>query len=104
MIKFLKSLFQENRSTGLESALKRGAVIIDVRSMAEYDQGHVKGSKNIPLDQMKFKAGLIKSWNKPVITVCRSGSRSLLAKNILSAAGVEAFNGGAWNRLQQIIN
>lgn len=103
MLKFLKSLFVANRSTALQEAINKGAIIIDVRTPAEYDQGHVKGSKNIPLNEIKLKTSFIKKWNKPVITVCRSGSRSLMAKNILTTAGVEAYNGGAWTKLQNII-
>jgi phage shock protein E len=38
-----------------------------------------------------------------VITCCRSGARSGMAKSILTAAGVETVNGGPWNSLIQKI-
>jgi rhodanese-related sulfurtransferase len=37
--------------------------------------------------------------NKPIITVCRSGSRSGMAKRIIQSAGIEVYNGGPWNVL-----
>jgi phage shock protein E len=41
---------------------------------------------------------------KPVITVCRSGARSGMGKSILAAAGLEAYNGGPWDSLQNKLN
>jgi hypothetical protein len=40
---------------------------------------------------------------RPVITVCRSGTRSGVAKGILKSAGVEIYNGGAWTSLKNKI-
>jgi rhodanese-related sulfurtransferase len=45
-----------------------------------------------------------KKKGKPVITVCRSGARSGMGKNMLKQHGIEAYNGGPWNSLQQILN
>lgn len=82
----------------------KGAVIVDVRSPGEFKSGSVKGARNIPLDQLKNKAAELKKTGKPVITVCRSGARSGMGKSILSAAGLEAYNGGPWDSLQQKIS
>ncbi len=81
--------------------LDQGAIILDVRSPQEYDQGHISEAKNIPLDQLKIHMEKIQAWNKPVITLCRSGVRSSRAASLLRAQGVEAHNGGAWDRFQQ---
>jgi rhodanese-related sulfurtransferase len=99
MFSFIKRLFSTGNA-GLSEALQQGAVILDVRTKAEYQQGHIAGSKNIPLNEIKLKADIIRKWNKPVVTVCRSGSRSAMAKTILKSAGIEVYNGGAWNALQ----
>lgn len=99
MLSFFKRFFQKNNG-GLEQALQSGAVIVDVRTKSEYEQGHVAGSKNIPLNEIKLKTEMIRKWNKPVITVCRSGSRGAMAKGILQAAGIEVYNGGAWTSLK----
>jgi phage shock protein E len=100
MLSFFKRLFQQSNE-GLEAAFKKGAVIIDVRTKTEYQQGHVEGSKNIPLNEIKLKLDTIRKWNKPVVTVCRSGSRSALAKNLLKTAGIEVYNGGAWTSINR---
>jgi rhodanese-related sulfurtransferase len=41
----------------------------------------------------------LKKAGKPVITVCRSGSRSGMAKAKLSSSGIEVYNGGGWQSL-----
>lgn len=86
-------------ATDFKKLVDDGAVIIDVRSTAEYKSGHIPGSLNIPVDSIRNKVEEIKRKNKPVITVCRSGARSGMAKGILSSAGVEVYNGGPWNSL-----
>lgn len=99
MLSFFKQFFKKNNE-GLEQALQKGAVVVDVRTKSEFGQGHVDGSKNIPLNEVKLKTEMIRKWNKPVITVCRSGNRSAMAKAILQAAGIEVYNGGAWTDLK----
>jgi phage shock protein E len=100
MLKFLKNLFTRDNSAILQ-ALQNGAVIIDVRTPGEYRQGHIQGSKNIPVNEVRSKVDMIKKWNKPVITVCRSGSRSAVAKSVLTSAGIEVYNGGSWTNLSK---
>ncbi|OQP59036.1 hypothetical protein A4R26_21855 [Niastella populi] len=46
----------------------------------------------------------LKKKGKPIITCCRSGNRSGIAKGILSSAGIECYNGGAWNSLNNKIS
>lgn len=83
----------------LEELTEKGAVVIDVRSKQEYSGGHIKGSQNIPLDQIDRKINDIKKLGKPVITCCASGMRSGTAAGKLNNAGIEAINGGGWNSL-----
>lgn len=101
MLKFLKSLFTKDNSA-IIAALEKGAVIIDVRNPGEFRQGHIQASKNIPVSEVRSKIEMIRKWNKPVVTVCLSGSRSALAKSVLSAAGIEVYNGGSWYQLKNI--
>jgi phage shock protein E len=102
MFKFLKSLFTKDNSAIIQ-AMEKGAVIIDVRNPSEFRQGHIQGSKNIPVNEIRSKVEMIRKWNKPVITVCLSGGRSAAAKTVLSAAGIEVYNGGPWYSLRKII-
>lgn len=79
--------------------VKNGAQIIDVRTRGEYSSGHVKGSVNIPLNELSSSVAKIKK-NVPVITCCASGMRSASAKSTLSSLGFkEVYNGGGWTSL-----
>jgi phage shock protein E len=99
MITFIKNLFKPKAD--LAKLVKEGAVIVDVRTKGEFEAGHIEGSKNIPLDGVKTQVQHLKKSGKPVITVCRSGNRSAMAKSILSSAGIEVYNGGAWTSLKR---
>ena len=95
-------LFGNNK---IKDALKKGAVIIDVRTPHEYDNGRIPNSINIPVDRISSSIGRIKSMNKPVIVCCESGMRSNKARTILKSAGVdEVYNGGSWESVLKIIN
>lgn len=98
MIGWIKKLFGGN-PVNYQELVSRGAVIIDVRSSGEFISGHLPGAKNYPLDGIKGKITELKKLNKPLITVCKSGARSSMAKGILQSAGLEVYNGGSWNRL-----
>lgn len=95
-------LFGKNK---IKEALKKGAVIIDVRTPHEYDNGKVPGSINIPVDRIAANVERIKSMRKPVVIVCESGTRSDNARNILRSAGVsEVHTGGSWESVLKMIN
>jgi len=90
-----------NKSDKIKDFQSKGAVIIDVRTRDEYNQGAIPGSKNIPLQIINSKISDIKKLNKPVITCCASGMRSGSAASILKAQGIEAINGGGWLSLSK---
>ena len=95
----LKTLFGKP-SYNIKTIIDEGAIIIDVRTPFEFKSDHLAGSKNIPLDILSSKIGELKKLNKKIVTVCRSGSRSATAKDLLVAAGIDACNGGAWENLK----
>ena len=92
-----------NKSKKIEDFMSRNAIIIDVRTKAEFDMGAIPGSKNIPLQNINSKIKEIKKFNKPVITCCASGMRSGTAASILNGQGIEAMNGGGWKSLHHHI-
>ncbi|MBK9329202.1 MAG: rhodanese-like domain-containing protein [Sphingobacteriales bacterium] len=103
MLQMIKNLFSSAPKTDYKELLKKGAVIIDVRTKAEYQNGHIKGSLNIPLNNLSNHYSRLKK-DLPVITCCASGNRSGQAKRILSANGFkEVYNGGGWMSLQSKI-
>ena len=92
------------KKTDYARLVKEGAIIIDVRSTGEYDAGHIKGSVNIPLDQIGKKVFQFADKKKIIITCCASGMRSASAKNILKSKGFnQVYNGGGWNSLKNKI-
>ena len=94
MLGLLKKMF--GQGVNLEVYIQNGAIVIDVRTAREFSGGHVKGSKNIPVDRIEAKIETIKKWNKPIITCCASGMRSGTAASILKREGIDAVNGGPW--------
>jgi len=65
--------------------------IIDVREPDEHDLIKIKGSKLIPLNEISSRLREI-DWNKKVILVCRSGSRSGYVAELLSQSGKDVAN------------
>jgi phage shock protein E len=86
-----------------KSILNKGALIIDVRSPQEFDNGHINGSQNIPLNIIAQRADSLKAKGVPIICVCASGMRSGSASAILKKSGIESYNGGGWNTLNRKI-
>ena len=103
MIQLLKNIFGIGSKVDFKELMQNGAQIIDVRTKAEYQQGHVKGSINIPLNNLSNHYSKLKK-DKPIITCCASGMRSASAKSILKSNGfTEVHNGGGWMSLQNKI-
>lgn len=64
-----------------------GAVLIDVRTPAEYRDGHIPGSKNIPLQSIGNISSIISDRDTPLYVYCHSGVRSRQAVNRLRDMG-----------------
>lgn len=105
MIQFLKNLFGLGEKVNLAELIQNGALIVDVRSKAEFNSGHAKKSINIPLDQLQKDVSKIgPKKDRVIITCCRSGNRSRFAKSVLKSAGyTEVHNGGSWQNVQNLI-
>jgi rhodanese-related sulfurtransferase len=81
---------------------KVGAVLVDVREVYEWNDGHIPGARHIPLGSL---ARRVKELDpaKEIIAVCRSGNRSISAAMVLQRAGytkVSSMSGGmiSWMR------
>lgn len=61
-------------------------VLIDVRTPAEYADGHIANSINISVDQITNRLSEIPR-DQPIVVYCRSGNRSAQASQILSNLG-----------------
>ncbi|MBL7559137.1 rhodanese-like domain-containing protein [Olleya sp. YSTF-M6] len=87
----------------IQEYLDKGAIILDVRTDAEFDEGHVKEALHIVLDDLEDEIAQVKALEKPIITCCRSGARSERAKDILKDKGIDAINGGPWQNVDAYI-
>src|SRR5690625_4238826 len=97
---FLARLFGLKPKANYKELVSQGAIIIDVRTSAEFSNGHIKKSKNIPLESLQNKSASFKK-DKPIILCCASGMRSGMARRSLKAQGFEAYNGGGWMSLNR---
>ncbi|HEY8936861.1 MAG TPA: rhodanese-like domain-containing protein [Cyclobacteriaceae bacterium] len=104
MMDTLKQIFGLVPSVDYAQLVKQGAIIIDVRSKMEFSHGHIKGSLNIPVDQLSKHLNQFPDKSKAIITCCASGMRSASAKSILKSHGyIEVYNGGSWASLKNKI-
>jgi len=68
--------------------LNQGALVIDVRTKAEFDGGHIIDAKHVPQDEIAQSAEMLKRFReKVVIACCESGMRSGAAARVLRAPG-----------------
>jgi rhodanese-related sulfurtransferase len=75
--------------------------VVDVRQKHEFDAGRIEGALHIPLMELPNRLAEL-DRNTPILTVCKTGSRSSRAAELLKAAGWEThdLDGGmrAWRR------
>lgn len=99
MIQFFKNLFKKNYESLSAAAFKermahdKHAVLIDVRSPAEFSSEKIKGAKNINIGSADFQkkvAGLDPA--KTYFVYCRSGARSGAACSHMAAQGLQVVN------------
>ncbi len=99
------ALFSFLPGNKIKDALRKGAIVIDVRTAQEFDFGRVPESINIPVDRISLNAERIKNMKRPVIFCCSSGHRSGAAVRIMKEKGLkEVFNGGSWESVLRKIN
>ena len=78
---------------------KNGAVLVDVRSLAEFASGNAPGTINIPLQEIGSRLAEIPK-NVPVVLCCASGTRSGMAAMVLKKHGYSnVHNVGTWRKL-----
>ncbi|MGK0413319.1 MAG: phage shock protein E [Polaribacter sp.] len=92
---------RKDMSIEIKEYLEKGAVVLDVRTLMEWNDGHIKGAKHIVLNLIPLEIDKIKSWDKPIIAVCKSGGRSGQATQFLKQNGIDVINGGPWQNVDQ---
>lgn len=64
-----------------------GALLLDVRTPEEYRDGHISGSRNLPLQSISEAAAIIDKKDTPLFIHCLSGGRSRRAVELLRQMG-----------------
>ena len=68
MLSKLKKLLGIAPAVDYKTLIQQGATIVDVRTAGEFAAGHVKGSINIPVDQLAKSSTQLKNKNQVIIT------------------------------------
>ena len=84
--------------------MDRKVTFIDVRTPLEFNSGNVKGSINIPMNEVPQRLDEIRDL-EPMIVFCKSGVRSQKVLEFLKDNGiVEVENGGGWMEVNASVN
>ncbi len=76
-----------------------GAVLLDVRTPAEYAEKHIDGAVNIPVQELASRLDEVGPRERPVVVYCRSGHRAAKAAAMLREAGfTQVHDLGAMSR------
>ncbi len=79
-----------------------GAVLLDVRTPQEYSEGHIPGSKNVPLQTLDKVRSVVENKDAELFVYCYSGARSKQAAaalgqmgytNVRNIGGIAAYHG-----------
>ena len=85
-----------------EYAEKENAVLLDVRTPQEYREGHIPGSKNVPLQTIDQVTSIVENKDTALYVYCHSGARSRQATamlqhigytNVQNIGGIAAYQG-----------
>lgn len=85
--------------------LKNGAMVIDVRSVNEFESGHILQAYNLPIDRIEMMVpAVVRDKSKVLLLHCSTGVRSGLAKKKLEGLGYQnVFNLGSYERAGKIV-
>ncbi|WP_160038549.1 rhodanese-like domain-containing protein [Paenibacillus sp. USDA918EY] len=97
-----KRLWKDIKPQEVEQLIRDGredVQLIDVRELAEFKEGHIKGVKLLPLSQLEVRFDEI-NRDKDAVIICRSGNRSRQACEFLSAHGYRKLRNMAGGMLE----
>lgn len=86
-------------STHHRQLVAQGALLLDVRTPAEFKDGHVPRALNVPVQELSARLAEVGPRTRPIVVYCRSGGRSAMASQILQGAGYQVKDIGpmtAW--------
>ena len=88
----------------LDDLLQNDSVILlDTRTVGEFNRGHIPGFRNIPVDDLRNRIAELEP-GKPVYVICQSGLRSYIACRILAGFGFDAYNFSGGYRFYEAVS
>jgi len=91
----IKKYKKEKHMSELQSKIKSGAKIVDVRTVEEFEEEHYPNAVNIPVNEIQTRISEIGEKNVPVVLYCASGARSAFAARVLKNLGfTDVVNAG----------
>lgn len=89
-----------------EKIKKEELIVIDVRTLEEYNNVHIEGAILLPYNELSQKIGdIVKDKDKAVALYCRSGSRSGVALRAMISMGyTNAVNYGGYDNAKRILD
>ncbi len=78
----------EELETFIQDNSKEDYLLIDSRTVQEYEKGTIPSAVNYPLDQLRQQVGFIKNQDKKIVIFCQKGLRGYLAELILRNNGI----------------
>jgi phage shock protein E len=88
-----------------QALLAGGALVVDVRTHAEFNAGHLPGAINLPVDHIgSTLPPQVPDKSQTILVYCQSGFRSRVAKRTVTALGyTQVFNLGSYQRAVRIM-
>jgi phage shock protein E len=82
-------------ATSIQDKIKAGARVVDVRTPAEFVDGHYRSAVNIPVAELAGRLGELGAKTDALIVYCASGARSAAAARLLKTSGfIDVVNAG----------
>ena len=87
----------------IDETLKSGGYLLDVRTPLEFDLGHIPGSVNFELDELRSNLDKLPTKETPIYVTCQVGHRGYIAVRILQENGfTNVFNVDGGYRLYEV--
>ena len=81
--------------------LRRGAILLDVRTEEEFAGRHLPGAINIPYENIDQNIPAIKAWDQLVLVYGADDQRSRIAVRRMRNHGIRAYDAGSRDCLQE---
>ncbi|MCA9914519.1 MAG: rhodanese-like domain-containing protein, partial [Anaerolineae bacterium] len=81
--------------------IEQEVILLDVREVAEYEEGHIDGAFNVPIRELAKNLDLLPDLDAEIYVICAGGARAMLATASLHTLGYDnaitlAGGMGAW--------